>query len=120
MKTIVFVTSNKGKAWEVKKILKRLTVKVKPIDLDEAKHLSHENLVRKKARDAFKAIRKPVVVESYGRTYVVSGHKEVLAHSYGKRDVKCVLLESDGDLTISGSNRARNHKSIGMCIADFS
>ncbi|HIH20002.1 TPA: hypothetical protein HA244_01920 [Candidatus Micrarchaeota archaeon] len=66
MKTIIFVTSNKGKTQEVKKILKGLRVSVKPIDLREAKHFTHEQLVRKKAKDAFKIVGKPVVIEDTG------------------------------------------------------
>jgi XTP/dITP diphosphohydrolase len=66
LKTLLFVTSNKGKANEVKRIVKKLKVKVVALDLPEDKTLPHEKLVVKKARDAFTKIGKPVVVEDTG------------------------------------------------------
>lgn len=74
MKTIFFVTTNKGKAREVKAILKGFRVVVKSVELHEAKHLTHEQLVKRKARDAFKAVGKPVFVEDTG--LFVEGFKE--------------------------------------------
>ena len=66
LKTIIFVTTNKGKAREVKAILKGFRVVVKRVELHEAKYLPHEQLVKRKARDAFKAVGKPVFVEDTG------------------------------------------------------
>ena len=66
MKTVLFATSNRGKAKEVKRIMKKLNVKIIPLDLHEDKTLSHEQLVVRKAWDAFEKTGKPVVVEDTG------------------------------------------------------
>lgn len=62
------MTSNKGKAREVKGILRksRIRVKIVSLDLKEAKHLSHKQLAVRKARDAFARVGKPVIIEDTG------------------------------------------------------
>lgn len=74
MKTIVFVTSNKGKAREAHRILEGFSVEVKNIDLPEAKHLTPEKLVELKAKDAFALVKRPVVVDDTG--LFVKGFKD--------------------------------------------
>ena len=63
MKSVLFVTTNEGKVSEVRKILKKLHIKVRRVELREEKHLTHPQLVRLKALHAFEVLRKPVVVE---------------------------------------------------------
>ncbi|MFH1056682.1 MAG: non-canonical purine NTP pyrophosphatase [Candidatus Micrarchaeota archaeon] len=63
---IVFVTTNKGKAAEVRRIMRKTRVSVKPLELVEKKHLTHEELARAKAKDAFRKLGIPVVVEDTG------------------------------------------------------
>lgn len=60
---MVFVTSNRGKAREVRKIVKKIRLVVKPLSLDEDYSLSHEKLAIGKAKHAFAILQKPVVVE---------------------------------------------------------
>ena len=74
MKSIVFVTTNKGKAREVKKIIEKIEVKIVGLELREKKHLSHEKLVQAKAKHAFELVGKPVVVEDTG--IFVEGFKD--------------------------------------------
>jgi len=75
MKTVFFVTTNKGKAREVKKILKgRVKIVVKPIELHEDHSLSHEQIAVSKAKQAFERLRKPVVVDDTG--FFVRGFKD--------------------------------------------
>lgn len=73
MKTIVFVTTNKGKAGEVKKILKGLRVIITPFELPEDHSLSQEKIAGSKARAAFKLVKKPIIVDDTG--FYVRGFK---------------------------------------------
>ncbi|MEM4254865.1 MAG: non-canonical purine NTP pyrophosphatase [Candidatus Norongarragalinales archaeon] len=63
MKKIIFVTTNKGKADEVCKIMRGFKVSVKSLSLREDYSLPHEKLVTAKARHAFELLGKPLVVE---------------------------------------------------------
>jgi len=62
MKPIYFITSNKNKVREVRAILKRKII-MKNIDIEEIQSLSAEEVVKDKARKAYKIIKKPVIVE---------------------------------------------------------
>ncbi len=62
---IVFVSGNAGKAREVEAIL-GAPVERLPLDLPEIQALDVEEVVRHKAREAFAAARRPVLVEDTG------------------------------------------------------
>ncbi|MFH0834793.1 MAG: non-canonical purine NTP pyrophosphatase [Candidatus Micrarchaeota archaeon] len=63
MKNVLFVTGNKGKAEEVRKLLAPLSVAVEEAELDEIKSLSHEAALKSKALHAFALFKKPLLVE---------------------------------------------------------
>ncbi len=67
------MTTNKGKAKEVRKILKGFRVAVKAIELPEDHFLSQEKIAAAKARAAFEIVGKPVVVDDTG--FFVDGFK---------------------------------------------
>ncbi len=71
---MVFVTSNRGKAREVRKIVKKIRLIVKPLLLNEDYSLSHEKLAVGKAKHAFAILQKPVIVED--TILLVSGFKD--------------------------------------------
>jgi non-canonical purine NTP pyrophosphatase (RdgB/HAM1 family) len=59
--TIYFVTSNKGKFTEAKEIMPNLVQK--SIEIEEMQSLDPKEVVERKAREAYKKIKKPLVVE---------------------------------------------------------
>lgn len=64
MKTIIFVTGNKGKVKEAQDILgKGFLVKQANIDLDEIQAIDGKEVIKAKTRKAFKILKKPVLVE---------------------------------------------------------
>lgn len=68
MKSIIFVTSNKGKAEEAKKILKTFGIEViwKTLEVPEIQSDSLEDISLGKANDAFEKIKKPLIMEDTG------------------------------------------------------
>jgi len=62
MKDIVFVTGNENKIKEVESIL-GFSIDSKKLSLDEIQTLDPVECVVKKAREAFKSINKPIIVE---------------------------------------------------------
>ena len=58
----VFVTSNKGKAYEAEAILGR-KLEIISVDLDEIQSMDLEKIVRQKAIAAFEKVRKPLMVD---------------------------------------------------------
>jgi len=66
MRSVLFVTGNKGKAEEVRRLLSPLSVAVEEAELDEIKSLSHEAALKSKALHAYALFRKPLVVEDTG------------------------------------------------------
>lgn len=65
MNSIYFVTGNKNKVQEAKKILKS-PLKIAEIDLDEVQSLDINKVVQKKAEAAFRILKKPLIVEDVG------------------------------------------------------
>lgn len=65
LKELYFVTSNRHKAKEAEEIL---DIKISPVDKDlvEIQSLDLEEIVKKKAKDAFQLIKKPVIVDDVG------------------------------------------------------
>lgn len=62
MKTIIFVTGNQNKADYLAKFLDH-PIDHKKIDLDEIQSLDLKEIIEHKVRQAYKKIRKPVIVE---------------------------------------------------------
>ena len=110
LKTMIFVTTNKGKAREVKAILKGFRVVVKSVELHEAKHLTHEELVKRKVRDAFEAVGKPVFVEDTG--LFVEGFKDY--PGLRSREVY-EKLGLDGFVRKCGGRKAFFRTIVGYC-----
>lgn len=65
MKKICFVTGNKGKLAEVELIL-GIKLENISLNLDEIQDVDIENIVRKKAQDAYLQIKKPLIVDDGG------------------------------------------------------
>jgi XTP/dITP diphosphohydrolase len=67
MKQIIFVTSNKGKYLSSKKFLKKFGIKViqKTVDISELRG-DLEKIAIHKARDAYKIVKKPLIVMDAG------------------------------------------------------
>lgn len=64
MKKIIFVTHQKGKVDEAQKILgKSFLLKQIDLDLEEIQAIESREIVRHKIKEAFRMIKKPVVVE---------------------------------------------------------
>lgn len=59
---LIFVTSNQGKADEARQIL-NTPVDIQPLDIDEIQSLDNEKIIRKKAEEAFRLIKKPFLVD---------------------------------------------------------
>lgn len=66
MKNLVFVTSNQNKALEMSKILGVLVKQKSVNDLEEIQEMDLEKIVEHKAKQAYKVINKPVLVEDVG------------------------------------------------------
>ncbi|MCX8158105.1 MAG: hypothetical protein N3D73_00360 [Candidatus Diapherotrites archaeon] len=65
MKELFFVTGNKHKFQEIKSILKNINLKQIDIKISEP-DLKEEEVALHKAREAFKKIKKPLIVEDTG------------------------------------------------------
>ncbi len=65
MKKLLLATGNKGKLEEVQEILK-IPLEIADIELEEIQSMDLEYVVRKKAEEAFRIIKKPVVVDDVG------------------------------------------------------
>ncbi len=65
MRRIVFVTGNKDKVEEAKKILQH-PLDIAEIDLDEIQSLDIYKIVEKKAQAAFGKLKQPLIVEDVG------------------------------------------------------
>ena len=66
MRKIHFITGNKSKFKEAKLILSDITLIQKDLKLTEPKTLNQEEVVLEKAKQAFKKLRKPVLVDDTG------------------------------------------------------
>ena len=62
MKTLCFVTSNKDKVDEAKKIL-GIPIEIVDIDIDEIQSMDLGKVVKHKAEEAYKIVKKPVFVD---------------------------------------------------------
>lgn len=61
---IIFVTGNKNKLQEAKNILgNKINIVSKDLDIDEIQEIDSTKIIVKKTQDAFKLIRKPLIVE---------------------------------------------------------
>lgn len=64
MKKVIFVTSQKGKVEEAQGILgESFLIKQTDVDLEEVQAIESRDVVRHKAKEAFRVLKKPVVVE---------------------------------------------------------
>ncbi|MCX7616017.1 MAG: hypothetical protein N2Z68_01330 [Patescibacteria group bacterium] len=59
----VFITGNKNKVLEARQILKNFEIKQRTLNLSEIQSLKVEEVVKEKAKEAFKIVKKPVLVE---------------------------------------------------------
>jgi non-canonical purine NTP pyrophosphatase (RdgB/HAM1 family) len=62
MQSLMFVTSNKGKALEAQSIL-NIPLDIVALDVDEIQSLDTVKITRKKAEQAFKLLGKPLIVD---------------------------------------------------------
>ena len=62
LKDLTFVTSNKNKVREIKEILGP-NIKIREINLPEIQSLNLDEVITEKAKEAFKIVKKPIVVE---------------------------------------------------------
>lgn len=65
MKKIYMATSNKGKIKEISEILK-IPLEFAKIEVDEVQSMDLEYVARKKVMEAFKILKKPVIVDDVG------------------------------------------------------
>ena len=72
MKKITFITGNKAKAELLARHLK-IEVDHKKLEIDEIQSLDLNEVVTKKAKDAYKIIKSPVLVEDASLVYSVLG-----------------------------------------------
>jgi inosine triphosphate pyrophosphatase len=72
MKVIYFATANQGKIKEAKAILKEFDVRQAELDLPELQG-KPEDVVRKKAEEAYKIVKKPVFVDDTGLAFNALG-----------------------------------------------
>jgi len=72
MKDLVFVTGNAAKAEQVGKYLRR-SLKHQKIDLTEIQSLSLDEVIEHKAKEAFKIIKQPVLIEDVALTFHALG-----------------------------------------------
>lgn len=64
MKILIFVTNTEGKAREAQEILgKKFLIKHQKVDLEEIQTINGKEVIEKKARQAFKILKIPVLVE---------------------------------------------------------
>lgn len=63
---IIFATSSKGKLKEAKMLLKGMRVVGRKIELEEIQSLSVEEVAKHKVLQAYRTVRKPVIVEDTG------------------------------------------------------
>ncbi len=63
MTEVILVTGNENKLREFKSILSNVNIKNKNIDLVEIQDISVEVVAKHKAREAYKILQKPVIVE---------------------------------------------------------
>lgn len=61
---IIFLTGNSGKLEEARSILgKKIKIIPEPFDLDEIQEIDGKAIIIKKAQEAFKLIKKPLIIE---------------------------------------------------------
>src|SRR5690554_5564445 len=65
MKKLYFATTNEGKKREVQAIL-GIPLEISPIHLDEVQSMDLAYVARKKAEEAFRLVKKPVIVDDVG------------------------------------------------------
>lgn len=65
MKKLLLATGNKGKLEEVQGILK-MPLEIAEIDLEEVQSMDLEYVARKKVLEAFKILKRPVIVDDVG------------------------------------------------------
>ena len=65
MKKIYIATTNKGKVEEISEMLK-IPLEFAKLELDEIQSMDLEYVARKKAEEAFKILKKPVIVDDVG------------------------------------------------------
>jgi len=64
IKKITFITNSPGKAEEAQKILgNELQIILKKIDLEEIQTIDGKQVIKKKVKEAYKILKKPVMVE---------------------------------------------------------
>jgi non-canonical purine NTP pyrophosphatase (RdgB/HAM1 family) len=72
MKNITFITGNSNKAAQVAKYLS-IPVKHKKVDLTEIQSLDLKEIVKHKAKEAFKEVKGPVLIEDVSLTFHALG-----------------------------------------------
>lgn len=65
MKKIFVATQNKGKVGEISDILE-IPLEIANIEIDEVQSMDLEYVARKKVKEAFKILKKPVIVDDVG------------------------------------------------------
>lgn len=73
MKDLTFVTGNPGKAQQIKKYL-RIPIGHHELDLDEIQSLNLDEIIAHKAKEAYKKLQKPVLVDDTSLTIHTFGH----------------------------------------------
>lgn len=107
-KTITFITGNAAKAEQLARHL-NVPVDHKKIDLVEIQSLELEEIVEHKAKEAYKQVRKPVLVEDVSLTF----------HSLGKLPgplIKWFLVELDNDGLCKLLKRYDDHSATAQVI----
>lgn len=105
MKSIFFVTGNKNKVWEARQIL-GYPLEMYDVDLDEIQSLDINEVVKKKAQDAYEIVKSPLIVEDVGM-YVSAwngfpGPLVKLLHQAGggNYDMVVRMLEGEDDKSV--------------------
>ncbi len=115
MKSLVLATGNKGKQKELEDILE-IPIEIADAGMDEVQSMDLEYVARRKAEEAFKIIRKPLIVDDVGvfieawnelpgpfvkYFYEIMGLKKILKMMENEKNrsvtVKCAVGYHDGN-----------------------
>lgn len=101
-KRIIFITGNSSKFEEAEEAVKKLGIilEQKDIELDEVQSLDQKEVVAKKAEQAFRALKKPVIVDDTGIYFKAYNefpgtYTKHLFKSIGFKGVEKLLKETD-------------------------
>lgn len=123
MKKIYIATTNKGKIREISDILK-IPLEFAKLELDEVQNMDLEYVARKKVEEAFKILKKPVIVDDVG-VYIEAWNgfpgpfaKFILDHLGNERVLEILASEKNRNLVVKSAIGYHDGKAVHVFIGE--